>query len=189
MPPTQLCRAAAVFALCQAPLAFRRPRLSCNDFATDVTPQLRGPVLNEADTCRQYVVRDLVVSGWDNAPHSIAEQRIFTDGRFFLVRGRPKRGKQKKADYVLRTRDFPIEVAEAKADYRQPGDGLAQAKGYAQKLNINSAQSTNGTGIVKFDFLTGADRVRDFQTHRRRTSAELSAILPSILDRAFRGEL
>ena len=63
--------------------------------------------MNEADTCWEYVVPRLIEAGWDNAPHSIAEQRIFTDGRVFVVRGKPKRGKQKKADCLLRhTRDF-----------------------------------------------------------------------------------
>ncbi len=114
--------------------------------------------MNEADTCREYVVPKLVEAGWDTAPHSIAEQRVFTDGRVYLVRGKPKRGKQKKADYLLRyTRDFPIAVVEAKADYSHPGDGLAQAKDYAQTLDIKFAYSTNGTGIIEFDFLTGTE--------------------------------
>jgi type I restriction enzyme R subunit len=116
--------------------------------------------LNEADTCRAYVVPGLVEAGWDTAPHSIAEQRIFTDGRVFLVRGKPKRGKQKKADYLLRyTRDFPIAVVEAKADYKQPGEGLGQAKDYAQTLDLKFAYSTNGTGIIEFDFLKGVESV------------------------------
>lgn len=114
--------------------------------------------MNEADTCREYVVPSLVEAGWDSGPHSIAEQRIFTDGRVCLVRGKPKRGKQKKADYLLRyTRDFPIAAVEAKADYKQPGDGFAQAKDYAETLDIKFAYSTNGTGIIEFDFLTGTE--------------------------------
>jgi type I restriction enzyme R subunit len=114
--------------------------------------------MNEADTCREYVVPGLVETGWDAAPHSIAEQRIFTDGRVFVVRGKPKRGKQKKADYLLRyTRDFPIAVVEAKANYKKPGDGLAQAKDYAQTLDLKFAYATNGTGIIEFDFLTGTE--------------------------------
>lgn len=114
--------------------------------------------MNEADTCREYVVPRLVEAGWDTAPHSIAEQRIFTDGRVFVVRGKVKRGKQKKADYLLRhTRDFPIAVVEAKADYKKPGDGLGQAKDYAQTLDLKFAYSTNGTGIIEFDFLTGTE--------------------------------
>ena len=43
-------------------------------------------MLTEADTCRKYVVPMLQGDGWDNDPHSIAEQRFFTDGRI-IVRG------------------------------------------------------------------------------------------------------
>ncbi len=37
--------------------------------------------MNEADTCRKYVAPKLLDAGWDSDPHSIAEQRSFTDGR------------------------------------------------------------------------------------------------------------
>jgi type I restriction enzyme, R subunit len=88
---------------------------------------------NEADTCRKYVVPKLVDLGWDSDPHSIAEQRTFTDGRIVVVGTRTRRRLQKKADYLLRvTRDFTIAVVEAKADYKSPGDGMQQAKEYAQ---------------------------------------------------------
>lgn len=34
--------------------------------------------MNEADTCRKYVVPALQSAGWDDAPHRINEQRIAT---------------------------------------------------------------------------------------------------------------
>src|SRR5947209_4548542 len=42
-------------------------------------------VLTEADTCRKFVVPKLQAAGWDNEPHSIAEQRTITDGRIVPV--------------------------------------------------------------------------------------------------------
>src|SRR5215213_2640811 len=36
--------------------------------------------MNEADTCRKFVVPKLQAAGWDTEPHSIAEQRTITDG-------------------------------------------------------------------------------------------------------------
>jgi type I restriction enzyme R subunit len=117
--------------------------------------------LNEADTCRKYVVPKLVGGGWDSEPHSIAEQRAFTDGRIVPLgeRGEGRRLRRKRADYLLRyTRDFPIAVVEAKADYRLAGDGLQQAKQYAEILSLKFAYSTNGRGIVEFDFATGIER-------------------------------
>ena len=41
--------------------------------------------LSEADTCRKFVVPKLLAAGWDNDPHSIAEQRTITDGRIVPV--------------------------------------------------------------------------------------------------------
>lgn len=77
---------------------------------------------NEADTCREYVVPKLIAAGWDTDPHSIAEQRVFTDSRIIVTGKTVRRGKKKRADYLLRcTRDFPLAVVEAKADYKMPG--------------------------------------------------------------------
>ena len=56
----------------------------------------------------------------------------------------------KRADYLLRyTPDFPIAVVEAKAEYKQPGDGMQQAMNYAQTLGVCFAYSSNGKGIVE----------------------------------------
>jgi type I restriction enzyme R subunit len=115
--------------------------------------------MNEADTCRKYVVPKLQAAGWENEPHSLTEQKYFTDGRILIVGNKARRQRQKKADYLLRyTRDFPIAVVEAKAAYKAPGDGLQQAKDYATVLGLNFAFATNGHGIVEFDFLTGLER-------------------------------
>ncbi len=114
--------------------------------------------MNEADTCRTYVVPRLKAAGWEDAPHSITEQRLFTDGRIVVAGTRTARRRQKNADYLLRyTRDFPIAIVEAKAEYKAPGEGLGQAKDYAEILGLKFAYSTNGTGIVEFDFLAGTE--------------------------------
>lgn len=120
--------------------------------------------MNEADTCRTFVVPKLQAAGWENAPFSIAEQRYFTNpkGAIRVVGGRIVRGKPKRADYLLRfRRDFPLAVVEAKADYKTPGAGLGQAKEYAQILDLKFAYATNGKGIVEFDFTTGIERSLD----------------------------
>jgi type I restriction enzyme R subunit len=114
---------------------------------------------NEADTCRRYVTPKLVATGWDDEPHSFTEQRTFTDGRIVPIGNRVFRKPGKRADYLLRyTRDFLIGVVEAKPDYKNPSDGLQQAKEYAEILGLKFAYSTNGHGIVEFDYLTGEER-------------------------------
>jgi type I site-specific restriction endonuclease len=86
--------------------------------------------MNEADTCTKYVVPKLVEAGWDNDPHSFTEQRSFTDGRIIPLGNKVRRGKQKRADYLLRyRRDFPIAIVEAKADYKTPAAGWRSTKG------------------------------------------------------------
>lgn len=124
--------------------------------------------MNEADTCRKYVVPKLQKAGWEDTPFFLAEQRTFTNpkGRIRIVDGRVVRGKPKRADYLLGYReDFPIAVVEAKADYRTPGAGLGQAKEYAEILGLKFAYSTNGKGIVEFDYMTGIERsIEQFPT-------------------------
>ena len=115
--------------------------------------------LTEADTCRKFVVPKLQEAGWDDAPHAIKEQRTFTDGRVVFVGSKARRGRQKRADYLLCYRpDFPIAVVEAKARYKQASDGLQQAKGYAEILGLKFAYATNGVEIIEFDYTTGVER-------------------------------
>lgn len=96
--------------------------------------------MNEADTCRKYVVPKLQAAGWENEPHSLTEQKSFTDSRIIVVGSKARRQPQKRADYLLRyTRDFPIAVVEAKAAHKSPGDGLQQAKDYATVLGLKFA--------------------------------------------------
>lgn len=131
---------------------------------------------NEADTCRKYVLPKLVASGWDAEPHSFTEQKTFTDGRIVVSGGKVLRRPQKRADYLLRyTRDFPIAVVEAKADYASPGAGLQQAKEYAEILGLQFAYSTNGRGIVEFDYLTGTEREIEAFPHPEDLWARLQA--------------
>lgn len=45
-------------------------------------------MLTEADTCTRCVVPKLRSSGWDDAPHSFAQEHCFTDGRIILIGSR-----------------------------------------------------------------------------------------------------
>lgn len=113
---------------------------------------------NEADTCRKLVVPKLQAAGWDNAPHTIAEQRSITDGRIVPVGKGFIRKPPKRVDYLLcYERNLPLAVVEAKADYKTAGDGLQQAKDYAEMLGLKFAYATNGAEIVEFDFISGRE--------------------------------
>lgn len=113
---------------------------------------------NEADTCREYVTPKLKAAGWDQQPHSLTEQKVFTDGRVFASGGKISRGPQKRADYLLRyTRDFMIAVVEAKPEDVPVGTGMQQAKEYAEILGLKFAYATNGTEILEFDYTNGQE--------------------------------
>ena len=113
-------------------------------------------MLSEADTCRKFVLPKLYAAGWTD--DQICEQRFFTPGRIVVHGNSATRRIGKRADYLLRyTRDIVLAVVEAKASYKNPADGLHQAKDYAQILGLKWAYSTNGHGIVEFDFTTGKE--------------------------------
>lgn len=138
-------------------------------------------MLTEADTCRKFVVPLLQKAGWENSPHMLNEQRTFTDGRVVFVGGRPKRGKQKRADYILRySADYPLAVVEAKSYYKLASDGVQQAKDYALILGLKFAFASNGRNIIEIDLFTGQETERiDFPTpaelwHRQRKGLGLS---------------
>jgi type I restriction enzyme R subunit len=115
--------------------------------------------LTEADTCHKLVVPLLQAAGWDDEPHSIAEQRTITDGRIVPVGQGFVRKAPKRVDYLLRyTRDFPLAVVEAKAAYKAAADGLQQAKQYAEMLGLKFAYATNGREIIEFDYFTGVEK-------------------------------
>jgi type I restriction enzyme, R subunit len=135
----------------------------------------------EADTCRKFVVPNLQAAGWDNEPHSIAEQRSITDGRIVPVGKGFIRKPPKRVDYLLRyARDFNLAVVEAKAGYKTAADAVQQARSYAEMLGLKFAYATNGPDIIEIDYFTGKEtRVSGYPTpdelwHRYRNGTGIS---------------
>ncbi|MHB8235968.1 MAG: EcoAI/FtnUII family type I restriction enzme subunit R [Acidithiobacillus ferrivorans] len=127
-------------------------------------------IMTEADTCRELVTPKLVDAGWGSTPHVIGEQRTFTNGRIIVTGGRVRRGKQKRADYLLYyRRDYPLAVVEAKELGLPAETGVQQAKEYAEILGLKFAYATNGHRIIEIDYTTGTERDVD----RFATPAEL----------------
>lgn len=120
--------------------------------------------MNEADTCRTYVLPNLKSAGWED--DFITEQMVLTPGRIVPVGSQHTRKDGLRPDYTLFIRkNIPIAVVEAKANYHHPADGLQQAIQYAEMMDLKFAYSTNGRGIVEHDFLTGQERpLQNFPT-------------------------
>lgn len=138
-----------------------------------------GEIVSEADTCRELVTPKLVEAGWGNAPHVIGEQRTFTNGRIIVTGGRVRRGKQKRADYLLYyRRDYPLAVVEAKELGLPAETGVQQSKEYAEILGLKFAYATNGHRIIEIDYTTGTER----EVERFATPAELWQRLTAATD-------
>jgi type I restriction enzyme R subunit len=119
-----------------------------------------GTIMTEADTSREFVTPKLIQSGWSSAPHSIGEQRTFTNGRIFVTGGKVRRGQQKRADYLLYfRRDFPLAVVEVKSIGVSAETGVQQAREYAEILGLKFAYATNGRHIIEIDYTTGTERL------------------------------
>jgi type I restriction enzyme R subunit len=107
--------------------------------------------LSESDICAKYITPAIMQSGWDEMTQ-IRREVSFTKGRI-IVRGKMvTRGKAKRADYILYYKsDLPIALVEAKDNKHAVGDGIQQALGYADTLDIPYVFSSNGDGFVFHD--------------------------------------
>ena len=118
--------------------------------------------MNEADTCRIYVEPKLREAGWESPPHSVASQPVIAPGRIIPQGRSAKRQPAQRPDYLLRyAPHLTLAVVEAKRDTLPPGNGMQQAKSYAEKLGLKFAYATNGLKVVEFDYTTGTERILD----------------------------
>lgn len=111
--------------------------------------------MNEAETRAEYIDPKLKASGWGEVEGSkiLREFRI-TDGKI-LTGG--MRTKPEIADYILLYKNRKIAVIEAKAENLEPTEGVAQAKAYAAKLQIDYAYATNGKEIYEMSMKAGRE--------------------------------
>jgi len=112
--------------------------------------------MNEAETRAELIDPKLKDSGWGVIEdtkvlreHHITIGKIQTGG----VRGKPL-----IADYVLTYKNQKLAVVEAKSDELLVGEGVAQAKNYADKLNTSFAYSSNGNEIYEINMQTGKEK-------------------------------
>ncbi|GKT06866.1 EcoAI/FtnUII family type I restriction enzme subunit R [Desulforhabdus sp. TSK] len=104
--------------------------------------------LSERDICTKYITPALEKAGWD-VTTQVREEFPLTKGRI-IVRGMlHTRARQKRADYVLFYKpNIPIAIIEAKDNNHTVGDGMQQALGYADMLQVPFVFSSNGDGFL-----------------------------------------
>lgn len=116
--------------------------------------------MNEAETRAELIDPRLKARGWGIVEGSkVLREYHITDGRI-QVGGR---GKKEIADYILVYKGSKLAIIEAKSNELEVGEGVMQAKKYAQKLQLETTYSTNGKEIYQISMKTGEeDLVADF---------------------------
>jgi type I restriction enzyme, R subunit len=107
--------------------------------------------LSESDICDLFITPALKQAGWDQLKQ-VRREVTLTPGPVIVRGSLSSRNKKKRkfADYVLSWQPgVPLAVLEAKDNRHTVGDGLQQALGYAEILNLPSAFSSNGDGFAE----------------------------------------
>ncbi len=111
--------------------------------------------MNEAETRAEYTDLQLRATGWGvvDGARVLREFRI-TPGK---IQAGGLRLKPEIADYILVYKNQKLAVIEAKADSLSYSEGVAQAKAYAEKLDINYTYATNGKELYQIVMKTGGE--------------------------------
>lgn len=104
--------------------------------------------LSERDICTKFITPALEQAGWDVATQ-VREEYPLTKGRIIVRGNLHTRARHKRADYVLFYKpNIPIAIIEAKDNNHAVGDGMQQALGYDELLQVPFVFSSNGDGFL-----------------------------------------
>lgn len=117
--------------------------------------------MNESETRAELIDPKLKACGWGVVEESkILREYKITEGK---IQTGGRRGNPDYADYVLVYKGIKLAVIEAKKDELEVGEGVMQAKKYADKLKVETTYSTNGKAIYQICMKTGKEGlVNDF---------------------------
>jgi type I restriction enzyme R subunit len=112
--------------------------------------------MNESDTRAVLIEPQLKLAGWgDEAESRVLREYNINAGE---IRAGGIRAGKLKADYVLIYKNRKLAVIEAKSDEQVVGEGVAQAKQYATKLNLTYTYSANGKEIYEICLAKGGKK-------------------------------
>jgi type I restriction enzyme R subunit len=119
--------------------------------------------MNEAETRAELIDPKLKACGWGVVEGSkILREYNITAGK---IQTGGVRAKKLTADYVLVYKGIKLAAIEAKSDDLEVGEGVAQAKLYAEKLLLETTYSSNGKEIYSICMKTGVEElVTDYLT-------------------------
>ena len=111
--------------------------------------------MNEAETRAELIDPQLKACGWGVVEDSkILREYHITAGK---IQTGGIRAKKLTADYVLVYKGIKLAVVEAKSNELGVGEGVAQAKQYAEKLSLQTTYATNGKEIYSICMETGQE--------------------------------
>ena len=113
--------------------------------------------MNEAQTRAELIDPKLNACGWGVVEGSqiLREEKArITDGKIQTGGGR---GERDIADYILVYKGIKLAVVEAKSSALEVGEGVMQAKKYAEKLKLETTYSTNGLAIYQICMKSGEE--------------------------------
>lgn len=117
--------------------------------------------MNESETRAELIDPKLKENGWDGKANSnvkVHREYIISAGKIKATGGR---NKPVIADYVLSYKGKKLAVVEAKSNECEVGEGVAQAKDYALKLQIDDTYSANGREIYHIDIDAAKEGLTD----------------------------
>jgi len=113
--------------------------------------------MNESETRAELIDPKLKACGWGVVEDSkILREYNITAGKIQTGGGRSKK---LTADYVLVYKGIKLAIVEAKSADLEVGEGVAQAKQYADKLQLQTTYSTNGKEIYSICLKTGEEGI------------------------------
>ncbi len=111
--------------------------------------------MNEAETRAELIDPKLKDVGWGVVEGSkVLREHNITAGR---IQVGDRRDRPLIADYVLVYKGRKLAVIEAKSNDNTVGEGVAQAKNYAEKLHIETTFATNGNEIYQICMKGGSE--------------------------------
>jgi len=115
--------------------------------------------MNESETRAELIDPALAMAGWGVVDRSnVRREYPINLGR---LKGSGKRAQPLSADYLLVYKNRKLGIVEAKKRSLSETAGVAQAKNYAEKLQIRFTYSTNGDRIYQIDMQTGREAYVD----------------------------
>lgn len=111
--------------------------------------------MNESETRAELIDPKLKEAGWGVVEGSkILREHIISIGKIQTGGGRAR---PLIADYVLVYKGIKLAVVEAKSNVQEVGEGVAQAKLYAAKMQLETTYATNGKEIYQICMKTGTE--------------------------------